>query len=331
MPTARRFPRASRPGRLRKAADRRGLRQEVGRGRRPPLGRLAGLPQRHHRQRGAHQQSGRDLPRPPQRPALPALQPLRLRPGQTRRARRPADRPGPLDSGRVCPAGAGSPRRLRPVTSSTSSTRRSASSSPSNSPPSTTTWSKTGFTPIRRTPPAAARPRPRCTGWSSASARCWRRSWPSPPTRPGSSCPARRLTQCTCSPGSRSGFERPEAERAAWKALFELRELALPELEKARQAKADRQGAGGEADLRRFKSRPDGSPGASGIAAGAVECLPAGNPSPEARRGSPLSVTKAAGQKCERCWHWETDVGSHPEHPTICARCVRAVQESASA
>ena len=33
-------------------------------------------------------------------------------------------------------------------------------------------------------------------------------------------------------------------------------------------------------------------------------------------------------QKCERCWHWETDVGFNPEHPTICARCVAAVKEN---
>ena len=44
-----------------------------------------------------------------------------------------------------------------------------------------------------------------------------------------------------------------------------------------------------------------------------------------------ITVSKAAGQKCERCWHWETDVGSHPEHPTICSRCVKAVQESTPA
>ncbi|HEV2695407.1 MAG TPA: isoleucine--tRNA ligase [Verrucomicrobiae bacterium] len=30
-------------------------------------------------------------------------------------------------------------------------------------------------------------------------------------------------------------------------------------------------------------------------------------------------------QKCERCWHWETDVGQNTEYPTICARCVEAV------
>jgi isoleucyl-tRNA synthetase len=38
-------------------------------------------------------------------------------------------------------------------------------------------------------------------------------------------------------------------------------------------------------------------------------------------------VTHADGQKCERCWHWETDVGSNPEHPTICGRCVEAVKQ----
>jgi isoleucyl-tRNA synthetase len=27
-------------------------------------------------------------------------------------------------------------------------------------------------------------------------------------------------------------------------------------------------------------------------------------------------------KKCERCWHYRADVGSHAEHPTICKRCV---------
>jgi isoleucyl-tRNA synthetase len=38
-----------------------------------------------------------------------------------------------------------------------------------------------------------------------------------------------------------------------------------------------------------------------------------------------VSVSKASGQKCERCWHWETDVGAVPEHPTLCGRCVKAI------
>ena len=37
------------------------------------------------------------------------------------------------------------------------------------------------------------------------------------------------------------------------------------------------------------------------------------------------SIAKADGQKCERCWHWETDIGQNAEHPTLCGRCIEAV------
>jgi isoleucyl-tRNA synthetase len=33
-------------------------------------------------------------------------------------------------------------------------------------------------------------------------------------------------------------------------------------------------------------------------------------------------VTPSAHQKCERCWHYRADVGSHADHPGICGRCV---------
>ena len=42
--------------------------------------------------------------------------------------------------------------------------------------------------------------------------------------------------------------------------------------------------------------------------------------------GIAVSVVRAEGQKCERCWHWETSVGGAAEHPTLCGRCVEAVQ-----
>jgi isoleucyl-tRNA synthetase len=35
-----------------------------------------------------------------------------------------------------------------------------------------------------------------------------------------------------------------------------------------------------------------------------------------------IVVTPSAQQKCERCWHYRADVGSHPEHPGLCGRCV---------
>ncbi len=35
-----------------------------------------------------------------------------------------------------------------------------------------------------------------------------------------------------------------------------------------------------------------------------------------------ITVTSSANPKCERCWHYVADVGSHAEHPGLCTRCV---------
>ncbi len=40
-----------------------------------------------------------------------------------------------------------------------------------------------------------------------------------------------------------------------------------------------------------------------------------------------VRVARADGRKCERCWKYTTDVGSHPKYPTICASCAGAVEE----
>ena len=107
--------------------------------------------------------------------------------------------------------------------------------------------------------------------------------------------------------------------------MFELRELALPELEKARQAKQI--GKALEAKLTFTGSSP-----ALTAAQPHVESLrELLNVSelelrPGTESGVVVAVGKAAGQKCERCWHWEIDVGSVSEHPTICGRCAKAVQ-----
>ncbi len=43
----------------------------------------------------------------------------------------------------------------------------------------------------------------------------------------------------------------------------------------------------------------------------------------EALSGETISieVTKASGQKCERCWSFSESVGQNSEHETLCARC----------
>ena len=35
-----------------------------------------------------------------------------------------------------------------------------------------------------------------------------------------------------------------------------------------------------------------------------------------------VEVAKIALLKCDRCWHYESSVGSNAEHTTICDRCV---------
>jgi isoleucyl-tRNA synthetase len=122
-------------------------------------------------------------------------------------------------------------------------------------------------------------------------------------------------------------FSLSSEESTLWNILFQLREQALPELERMRQDKAI--GKALQAHL---------------VLAGPEEVLgPVLNHQETLREllnvsqltlksegasGTPVVVTgsHADGQKCERCWHWETDIGAHTDHPTICGRCVQAVQ-----
>ncbi|MBI1907216.1 MAG: isoleucine--tRNA ligase [Rhodocyclales bacterium] len=34
-----------------------------------------------------------------------------------------------------------------------------------------------------------------------------------------------------------------------------------------------------------------------------------------------IDAQPSGHEKCERCWHYRDDVGAHPEHPALCARC----------
>jgi isoleucyl-tRNA synthetase len=40
-----------------------------------------------------------------------------------------------------------------------------------------------------------------------------------------------------------------------------------------------------------------------------------------------ISVKKADGQKCERCWNYSTHVGEDPNYPTVCERCSAVLKE----
>jgi isoleucyl-tRNA synthetase len=43
--------------------------------------------------------------------------------------------------------------------------------------------------------------------------------------------------------------------------------------------------------------------------------------------GIEVKVLPAAGEKCERCWNYSTHVGESSRYPTVCERCVAALEE----
>ncbi len=122
-------------------------------------------------------------------------------------------------------------------------------------------------------------------------------------------------------------ISRPEGEEALWRQLFELRAAVLPELEKARQAKTIGKALDAKVTLSGLhpalpRVRENTEPLRELLNVSQLEVKPEASPELS------IVVAHAEGQKCERCWHWETDVGSNPEHPTICGRCVAAVKEN---
>jgi isoleucyl-tRNA synthetase len=121
-------------------------------------------------------------------------------------------------------------------------------------------------------------------------------------------------------------FARTDKETEVWRKLFELRDALLPKLEEKRQSKII--GKSLEAKIRLFTEHNP----LSELAAD-KELLDVFR---ELCNVSQFEITldahselvvHADGQKCGRCWHWETDVGSHADHPTICGRCVAAVKQ----
>jgi len=127
-------------------------------------------------------------------------------------------------------------------------------------------------------------------------------------------------------PGSDS---RAESDRTAWGTLFALRERALPELEKARQAKLI--GKSLDAVLH-FDLVPAEAAVVQSLQeelrelanVSAVFIHVAEVPSEAGVRVQ--TATELGWAKCERCWHSEPSTGCHPAHPGLCARCVGAVQ-----
>ncbi|HEY1173889.1 MAG TPA: isoleucine--tRNA ligase [Verrucomicrobiae bacterium] len=141
--------------------------------------------------------------------------------------------------------------------------------------------------------------------------------------------PGKKGTSVHASDWKPTSFARTEAEQDAWKTLFALREAALPELEKARQSKLI--GKALEASLA-ITGKAETLKAAQANEADLRELLNVSQVTFTVGENDIVmfTVNKASGQKCERCWHWENDIGQNTEHPTLCGRCVVAVKVSLS-
>ncbi|HXR07249.1 MAG TPA: isoleucine--tRNA ligase [Candidatus Acidoferrum sp.] len=122
------------------------------------------------------------------------------------------------------------------------------------------------------------------------------------------------------------GLALPAGEQELWNNLLQHRNDLLPDLEARRQSKTI--GKSLEAKVRLFaQNKPFSDWAADPAVLEAFRELCNVSQIEITADQNAERVVRADGQKCERCWHWETDVGSNPDHPAICARCVEAVKQ----
>jgi isoleucyl-tRNA synthetase len=134
-----------------------------------------------------------------------------------------------------------------------------------------------------------------------------------------------------------SGVDLTEEERYDWERMLSLRQLVAKALEEARETK--RIGSSLESmvtidapeELARIISAmedPEGffivsrleirNTGAAGVQTDEEGEL----------SGVRVTVSRAQGSKCPRCWIWSPEIGTDQTHPDVCPRCAGVLAES---
>jgi isoleucyl-tRNA synthetase len=127
------------------------------------------------------------------------------------------------------------------------------------------------------------------------------------------------------------------ATMTAWEELAKVRSAVLVKLEEARNAKS----IGGSLEAKVILSSGAGK--LQGILKGYAKQLPAlfivsqveireSAAASQPGGGGELSglavtIEKASGKKCDRCWNYSVHVGENPRYPTVCERCSEALAE----
>jgi isoleucyl-tRNA synthetase len=124
------------------------------------------------------------------------------------------------------------------------------------------------------------------------------------------------------------------ARAADWELLAKVRAEVLKALEAARNEKRINSGLeakvllSGNPELRaKLKHHLAQLPGLFIVSQ--VDFLTAGAPEykSEIVPSLEVSIQKADGAKCERCWNYSTHVGENTRYPTVCERCSAALRE----
>jgi isoleucyl-tRNA synthetase len=128
-------------------------------------------------------------------------------------------------------------------------------------------------------------------------------------------------------PWQPAGLALPEEEESRWKKLLEIRARILPCLEKERQAKTIGKALDAKVMLDgTAKVFPGGADIDNDVLRELLNVSQLVIGKSEGAGDLSIQVAKADGRKCERCWHWEGDVGQCGEHPILCGRCVQAIK-----
>ncbi|MEO8725713.1 MAG: isoleucine--tRNA ligase, partial [Acidobacteriaceae bacterium] len=118
--------------------------------------------------------------------------------------------------------------------------------------------------------------------------------------------------------------------RAEWVKLMWVRDEALKALEEARNAKLIGSALEAEVTIAAppgiydLLQRHEQDLIAILIVSGVKLRVEAGE---GAEEGFAVTVARAPGSKCDRCWHYSNFVGSDPEFPTVCERCAPTLRE----
>jgi len=121
-----------------------------------------------------------------------------------------------------------------------------------------------------------------------------------------------------------------EALLATWKRLFEIRERVSKSLEEKRQNKEVGNSlearitlTAGEDDFTFLTPYADQLRYLFIVSEVVLEKgnQPAGEPA--------IAIERAPGDKCERCWNYSPQVGTHDDFPSVCERCIDVVRQMA--